>query len=57
MLPFDSSDLKQSHNDKFQFIEGKLPDYFRRLCDVRQLDFEAAFDQLITLMSLEPQNV
>lgn len=29
----------------------------RRLCDFRQMDFEATFDQLLTLISFEPQKV
>lgn len=36
---------------------GRFPEYLRRLCDIRQMDFEAAFDQMITLLSLEPQKV
>lgn len=38
-------------------MEGKFPDYMRRLLDFRQMDFEAAFDQLLTLISTEPQRV
>ena len=38
-------------------MEGKFPDYVRRLCDIRQMDFEAAFDQLLTLISTEPQQM
>ena len=37
--------------------DSKFPKYFRRLADFRQLDFEAAFDQMITLLSTEPDDV
>ncbi len=54
MLPFDARDLK-SHDGS---TDGKqFPDYMRRLCDFRQMDFEATFDQLLTLLSFEPQKV
>lgn len=56
MLPFDSRELKPI-NGKSSLMEGKFPDYMRRLLDIRQMDFEAAFDQLLILLSLEPQNV
>ena len=36
---------------------GRFPDYLRRLLDFRQMDFEATFDQMITLLSSEPQKV
>lgn len=55
MLPFDSREYKQGQ--KTSLLEGKFPDYMRRLCDFRQMDFEAAFDQLLTLISLEPQQM
>lgn len=35
----------------------RFPEFLRRLCDVRQMDFEATFDQLLTLLSLEPDRV
>lgn len=54
MLPFDSRDVIQSTGAT---PDGKFPDYMRRLCDFRQMDFEATFDQLLTLISLEPQKV
>lgn len=38
-------------------MDAKFPDYMRRLCDFRQMDFEATFDQLLTLLSVEPQQV
>lgn len=56
MLPFDNRDIKQGQG-KTSLMEGKFPDYMRRLCDFRQMDFEAAFDQLLTLISLEPQQM
>eukprot|EP00598_Pedospumella_elongata_P008759 CAMPEP_0185008650 /NCGR_PEP_ID=MMETSP1098-20130426/90129_1 /TAXON_ID=89044 /ORGANISM="Spumella elongata, Strain CCAP 955/1" /LENGTH=106 /DNA_ID=CAMNT_0027537189 /DNA_START=58 /DNA_END=375 /DNA_ORIENTATION=- len=56
MLPFDNRDIKQGQG-KTSLMEGKFPDYMRRLCDFRQMDFEAAFDQLLTLISLEPQQI
>lgn len=54
MLPFDARDLQPSHG---VINDGKFPDYMRRLCDFKQMDFEAAFEQLLTLLSLEPQKV
>jgi hypothetical protein len=56
MLPFDSREFGQNQT-KSSLMEGKFPDYMRRLCDFRQMDFEAAFDQLLTLVSLEPQQM
>ena len=29
----------------------------RRLCDFRQMDFEATFDQILTLLTTEPHKV
>lgn len=58
MLPFDSKDIYD--NGKSRFLGDGLqrfPDYMRRLCDFRQMDFEAAFDQLLTLVSLDPKEV
>jgi len=57
MLPFDVRDFKQPSSKGSQLMEGKFPDYMRRLCDFRQMDFEAAFDQLLTLVSLEPNQI
>jgi hypothetical protein len=37
--------------------DGRFPDYLRRLCDIRQMDFEATFDQILTLLSHEPHKV
>jgi hypothetical protein len=56
MLPFDLKDVK-SASDYTTLTEGKFPDYLRRLCDFRQMDFEASFDQLLTLLSTEPQRM
>jgi len=55
MLPFDLRDIKNS-NDHPR-MDGKFPDYLRRLCDFRQMDFEASFDQLLTLLTTDPQRV
>lgn len=38
-------------------LERRFPDYVRRLLDFRQMDFEAAFDQIVTLFSTEPQQM
>ena len=57
MLPFDTRDFNKQSTAKSSLMEGKFPDYMRRLCDFRQMDFEAAFDQLLTLVSLEPQQM
>jgi hypothetical protein len=35
--------------------DGRFPDYMRRLVDFRQMDFEATFDQLQALVSLDPK--
>ena len=35
----------------------RFPDFLRMLSDVRQMDFEATFDQMLTLLSLEPDRV
>jgi hypothetical protein len=56
MLPFDAREFGQG-SGKSSLMDGKFPDYMRRLCDIRQMDFEAAFDQLLTLVSLEPQQM
>ena len=36
-------------------IESQFPDYFRRLMDTNQMDFESTFDQIIYLLSFEPE--
>jgi hypothetical protein len=56
MLPTDIRDIKSAGSNGFG-TEGKFPDYVRRLFDIRQMDFESAFDQLLTLISHEPQRV
>jgi hypothetical protein len=57
MLPMNSRSLGQT-SSKFGGIgDGQFPDYIRRLCDIRQMDFEAAFEQLFSLLSFEPEKV
>jgi hypothetical protein len=34
-----------------------VPEFLRRIGDWRQMDFESAFDQMITLLSTEPARV
>lgn len=34
-----------------------VPEFLRRVGDWRQMDFESAFDQMITLLSTEPARV
>ena len=60
MLPLDVRDLKStggvaSHHSKI--LDSKFPQYVRRLIDFRQMDFEAAFDQMLNLLTIEPQKV
>lgn len=33
----------------------QFPDYFRRLIDVQQMDFESTFDQMFHLLSFDPE--
>ena len=54
MLPFDQRQLKYSRLRQHS-APSSLPDYFRRLCDFRQMDFEAAFDQMLTLCSRDAE--
>lgn len=56
MLPFNSGSSIES-SSRFGLSENHFPDYIRRICDYRQMDFEAAFDQLFYLMSSDPQKV
>lgn len=59
MLPTDTRDTRQGrgfHSAPVTLREA-MPEYFRRICDFRQMDFEAAFDQLLTLLSTEPHRV
>ena len=37
--------------------QNQFPDYIRRLCDIKQMDFEAAFDQILNLISFDPSRV
>lgn len=55
MLPFDLRDVKAPTD--FMESDGRFPDYLRRLTDIKQMDFEAAFEQLLTLLSFEPNRV
>lgn len=59
MLPVDSRDQRpgRGYTGAPVTLRDAMPEYFRRICDWRQMDFEAAFDQLLTLMSFEPQRV
>ena len=54
MLPIDIRDVRNSPSSS-NLIDAKFPHYFRRLCDIRQMDFEATFDQMLNLLSIEPQ--
>lgn len=56
MLPSDIRDLKTGGIGHLS-SDGRFPDYVRRLFDVKQMDFEAAFDQILTLLSWEPQRM
>lgn len=56
MLPSDIRDLKSGGIGQFT-QDGRFPDYVRRLFDLQQMDFEAAFDQLLTILSWEPQKI
>lgn len=56
MLPFDSRDVYDNGKTRIDGL-SRFPDYLRRLIDFRQMDFEAAFDQLSTLLSLDPKEV
>ena len=56
MLPLLAKD-EQRHAQPGKRLDSKFPKYFRRLVDFRQMDFEATFDQMITLLSIEPDNV
>ena len=58
MLPFDNRDLNSNRSaNSGKLIDVKFPDYVRRLCDFHQMDFENTFDQMLTLLSFEPQNM
>lgn len=50
--------LKKSWSSSNNLLQdGRFPEYLRRLCDFRQMDFEATFDQMITILSNEPHKV
>lgn len=51
MLPFTTSQRSGTKG------EYNFPDFIRRMCDFRQMDFESAFDQVFNLLSFEPQRV
>lgn len=56
MLPSDIRDLKSGGIGQLT-SDGRFPDYVRRLFDIQQMDFEAALDQLLTVLSWEPQKI
>jgi hypothetical protein len=53
MLPYRDGG---SQKEKLSFLlkNQQFPDYARRLLDWGQMDFEAAFDQMLTLLSVDP---
>mmetsp|Transcript_15403 Transcript_15403/g.13939 ORF Transcript_15403/g.13939 Transcript_15403/m.13939 type:complete len:294 (+) Transcript_15403:3-884(+) len=55
----NKNNININNNGSSMFLDsnGRFPEYLRRLCDIRQMDFESAFDQMITLLSNEPQKV
>jgi len=53
MLPFTSSQ-KSSSSSRGDY---DFPDFLRRMCDIRQMDFESAFEQVFNLLSIDPQRV
>ena len=57
MLPVDARDELKLPGHMSRFMDGRFPDYMRRLCSFRQMDFEATFDQMLTLLSFEPSRV
>lgn len=58
MLPFDSRDLPgMKTSRRGTMTSSRIPDYLRRVCDYKQMDFDFTFSQMITLLSLSPQNV
>jgi hypothetical protein len=57
MLPMDIRDLKSNGSSHSRILDTKFPQYVRRLIDFRQMDFEAAFDQMLNLLTVEPQKV
>lgn len=58
MLPIDVNRESRGGAGKGSRIsEHNFPKYFRRLIDFKQMDFEVTFDQLIMLLSTEPDDV
>ena len=61
MLPFDSRHYSPTpyaaSASPAVGSSAPLPEFMRRLCDFRQMDFESAADQILDLLSLEPQRV
>ena len=53
MLP---SDIRDIRNNQSNIFDTQFPQYIRRLCDFKQMDFELTFDQMLNLLSMEPQN-
>ena len=51
------SSNRSSNSKSSIFQNGRFPEYLRRLGDFRQMDFEATFDQILSLLSWEPQKV
>lgn len=56
MLPFNTRNMGQTTSLR-SLNDQTLPDYIRRLCDFNQMDFESSFEQLLCLLSQEPQKV
>lgn len=54
MLPRDVRDLRTGSKVS-KASDSKFPQYVRRLLDFRQMDFEATFDQMLNLLSIDPQ--
>lgn len=55
MLPRDVRDIRSGGSKPSKPSDSKFPQYIRRLLDFRQMDFEATFDQMLNLLSLDPQ--
>ena len=54
MLPRDVRDLRTGSKPS-KPSDSKFPQYIHRLLDFRQMDFEATFDHMLNLLSLDPQ--
>lgn len=57
MLPRHNRDVIASNPLAMYKSPGNLPEYFCRVLDYRQMDFEASFDQMKTLASRNPGKV